>query len=206
MSRTRLSIISTYGSANDTNLSFCQIRVNLFLHLHQKRASVNPDLPIYKLSNRMKLIPYTIATVLVISIISQYEITAQESKTKKPNIILIMADDIGYEAFGSYGNTNYKTPRLDKMASEGMQFNYCYSQPLCTPSRVKIMTGKEKYQKRRFVQNTDWKLYESGEFYNVKNDPYEKKYIPENKLSAEVKLIRQQFQGVLGQMHVKEAR
>ena len=57
-----------------------------------------------------------------------------------------MADDIGYEAFGSYGNTNYETPQLDKMASEGMQFNHCYAQPLCTPSRVKIMTGKYNFR------------------------------------------------------------
>ncbi len=59
----------------------------------------------------------------------------------RPNIVLIMADDIGYECFGSYGSTQYKTPNIDRMAAEGMRFTHCYSQPLCTPSRVKIMTG-----------------------------------------------------------------
>lgn len=63
------------------------------------------------------------------------------SATDKPNVVLIMADDIGYECFGSYGSKQYKTPVLDKMAEEGMRFTHCYSQPLCTPSRVKIMTG-----------------------------------------------------------------
>lgn len=58
-----------------------------------------------------------------------------------PNVILIMADDIGYECYGAYGGTSYKTPNIDRLAKNGMRFNHCYSQPLCTPSRVKIMTG-----------------------------------------------------------------
>jgi len=58
-----------------------------------------------------------------------------------PNIILIMADDIGYECFGCYGSKQYQTPEIDRMAEAGMRFTHCYSQPLCTPSRVKLMTG-----------------------------------------------------------------
>jgi arylsulfatase A len=88
---------------------------------------------------------YLAAILIVCGLINANETRAQNTASK-PNIILIMVDDIGYEAFGSYGNTNYKTPRLDKMASEGMQFNQCYAQPLCTPSRVKIMTGKYNFR------------------------------------------------------------
>jgi arylsulfatase A-like enzyme len=66
--------------------------------------------------------------------------------SKKPNIILIMADDIGYECFGCYGSASYKTPVLDGLAKEGMRFEHCYSQPLCTPSRVKIMTGQYNFR------------------------------------------------------------
>ena len=58
-----------------------------------------------------------------------------------PNIILIMADDVGYEAFGAYGSKQYRTPNLDRLAANGVRFEHCYAQPLCTPSRVKIMTG-----------------------------------------------------------------
>lgn len=65
---------------------------------------------------------------------------------RKPNVILIMADDMGYECLGTYGSTSYKTPILDKMAQNGIQFNNCVSQPLCTPSRVKIMTGMYNYR------------------------------------------------------------
>lgn len=60
---------------------------------------------------------------------------------EKANVILIMADDIGYEAYGAFGGTSYQTPVLDRMAAEGMLFNHAYSNPVCTPSRVKIMTG-----------------------------------------------------------------
>lgn len=59
----------------------------------------------------------------------------------KPNIILIMADDVGYECFGCYGSEQYQTPNIDSLAARGLRFDHCYSQPLCTPSRVKIMTG-----------------------------------------------------------------
>ncbi len=60
----------------------------------------------------------------------------------KPNIVLIMADDLGYECLSCYGSKSYKTPHLDKLAAEGVKFDNCFAQPLCTPSRVKIMTGK----------------------------------------------------------------
>lgn len=61
---------------------------------------------------------------------------------KRPNIVLVMADDLGYECIGANGGTSYKTPNLDRLAKNGIRFNHCYSQPLCTPSRVKLMTGK----------------------------------------------------------------
>ncbi|MHC4632780.1 MAG: sulfatase-like hydrolase/transferase, partial [Planctomycetota bacterium] len=64
----------------------------------------------------------------------------------KPNIVLIMADDLGYECLGCYGSGSYKTPVLDGLAGAGMRFEHCYSQPLCTPSRVKIMTGQYNFR------------------------------------------------------------
>lgn len=60
----------------------------------------------------------------------------------RPNIVLIMLDDVGAESFGPYGSTQYRTPNIDRLAAQGMTFDHCYSQPLCTPSRVQIMTGK----------------------------------------------------------------
>ena len=64
----------------------------------------------------------------------------------RPNIVLIMADDLGIEGLGSYGGSSYETPHLDRLASQGVRFTHAYSQPLCTPTRVQIMTGKYNHR------------------------------------------------------------
>lgn len=61
----------------------------------------------------------------------------------RPNIILILADDLGWGDLGSYGQTKIKTPNLDRMAAEGMRFRQFYSgSPVCAPSRCVLITGK----------------------------------------------------------------
>ncbi len=64
----------------------------------------------------------------------------------QPNVILIMADDMGFECLHSNGARNYHTPFLDQMSEQGVRFTQAYAQPLCTPSRVKIMTGLRNYR------------------------------------------------------------
>lgn len=67
-------------------------------------------------------------------------LTADE---RPPNIVLIMADDLGYGELGCYGQKKIRTPRLDQMAKEGMRFTQFYSgSPVCAPSRCVLMTGK----------------------------------------------------------------
>ncbi|MDG2383440.1 MAG: sulfatase-like hydrolase/transferase [Pirellulaceae bacterium] len=61
---------------------------------------------------------------------------------RRANIVLIMADDLGYECLGSYGGTSYRTPNLDALAVSGMRFTNCFSTPKCSPSRVTLMTGR----------------------------------------------------------------
>jgi arylsulfatase A len=68
---------------------------------------------------------------------------------RKPNIILIMADDLGYECIKANGGQSYETPNLDKLATGGMRFKNCYVQPLCTPTRVQLMTGM--YNVRNYI-------------------------------------------------------
>ena len=63
------------------------------------------------------------------------------ARTGQPNVILIMADDLGYECIGANGCDDYQTPVLDKLSASGVRFTNCFSNPICTPSRVKIMTG-----------------------------------------------------------------
>jgi arylsulfatase A-like enzyme len=60
-----------------------------------------------------------------------------------PNIIYIMADDLGYADLSSYGHKDYQTPNLDKLASQGMKFVNAYAAaPLCTPTRTALITGR----------------------------------------------------------------
>jgi arylsulfatase A len=60
----------------------------------------------------------------------------------KPNIVVILADDLGYECITTDGGESYQTPHIDKLAAGGMRFDRGYSQPLCTPTRVQLMTGR----------------------------------------------------------------
>lgn len=75
----------------------------------------------------------------------------------RPNILLILADDMGRECLGTYGST-YQTPNLDRLAEVGIKFNNGFSQPLSTPSRVQMMTGKynnKNYSKFEFLNQTE---------------------------------------------------
>jgi arylsulfatase A len=61
---------------------------------------------------------------------------------RKPNVVLILIDDFGYECVTANGGESYKTPVMDKLAATGVRFEQCYAQPLCTPTRVQLMTGQ----------------------------------------------------------------
>ena len=87
---------------------------------------------------------------------------AQSNANSQPNVILIMADDMGYECLGTYGSTSYQTPVLDSLAANGLQFDHCISQPLCTPSRVKIMTGLYNYRNYEYFGYLNENQYTFG--------------------------------------------
>lgn len=67
---------------------------------------------------------------------------AMTRAAEQPNILLLMADDLGYECLGAYGGRSYRTPHLDALAETGMRFDNCFSTPKCSPSRVTILTGR----------------------------------------------------------------
>ena len=93
----------------------------------------------------MKIIKILSRIFISVLVLSCHNNQSKKISLEKPNVILIMADDIGFEALRINGADDYKTPVLDSLARNGINFTNAYSQPLCTPTRVKIMTGKPNY-------------------------------------------------------------
>ena len=71
--------------------------------------------------------------VLLIALMLTSFASLHAGQNSRPNIILIMADDFGYECVTANGGQSYQTPNLDKLAATGVRFENCHVQPLCTP-------------------------------------------------------------------------
>jgi arylsulfatase A len=87
----------------------------------------------------------------------------------RPNIILIVADDLGIEAIGAYGSLSYDTPAIDALAAAGMRFNHAYASPLGSMTRVQLLTGR--YTNRSYIawgvlppteESLAWALKDAG--------------------------------------------
>lgn len=94
----------------------------------------------------MKANMHTIRTLLtallLASLASLHAADAPKSEGKsKPNIVVILIDDFGYECVTANGGESYKTPVMDQLAATGVRFEQCHAQTLCTPTRVQLMTG-----------------------------------------------------------------
>src|SRR6478672_12591325 len=91
-----------------------------------------------------RLILWTARLVAAGSVLSA-ALLAREARSAdaadKPNIIFILADDMGYGDIGPFGSTTNRTPNLDRMAKEGMKLTSFYAAPVCTPSRAQFLTG-----------------------------------------------------------------
>jgi arylsulfatase A len=81
----------------------------------------------------------------VFGVASSVTICLSAAETK-PNIVLIMADDVGTDAIGCYGGESYPTPHIDALAASGMRFNHAYAMPVCHPSRICLMTGRYPFR------------------------------------------------------------
>mgnify|MGYP000866741479 CR=1 FL=1 len=117
-------------------------------------------------------------TLLVFAACNKANILSSLSKTEssdamlipasnKPNIVIILGDDIGYDAIAINGNQSFETPNIDRMANDGMNFTQCYGSPLCSPSRTAFVSGK--YNFRNY---NEWGVYDlsSKTFANLAKD------------------------------------
>lgn len=65
---------------------------------------------------------------------------------RPPNVILFVADDLGFETLGCYGGTSHATPHLDRLAADGMRFDTCIATPMCTTSRAMLLSGRYNWR------------------------------------------------------------
>src|SRR2546423_4010823 len=72
------------------------------------------------------------------------------ARAARPNVLLILTDDQGYGDLGCNGNSAIQTPRLDQLSREGMRFTQFYVEPVCTPTRASLMTGRYHFRTRAF--------------------------------------------------------
>ncbi|MEO2045719.1 MAG: arylsulfatase [Pirellulales bacterium] len=86
---------------------------------------------------------YLIVAGALVVVVDTKGMAATASESQKPNIILIVADDLGYGELGCYGQKIIRTPNIDRLATEGLRFTQFYSgAPVCAPARCILMTGK----------------------------------------------------------------
>ena len=104
---------------------------------------------------------------LLMALMISYVHTQQANASERPNIVLILADDVGREVLECYGGSSFDTPNLNQLAADGATFDHCYAMPVCHPTRVTLLTG----QYPRHLGNPRWgsfpKEAESRTFANI---------------------------------------
>ncbi|MBI5685014.1 MAG: sulfatase-like hydrolase/transferase [Verrucomicrobia bacterium] len=94
----------------------------------------------------MKRFPLTLLIMLLLAPLAALHAADAPKSASKPNIILVLSDDVGLSRIGCYGGAPFKTPHLDRLAAAGLRFERCYSMPLCGPSRAALLTGKYPFR------------------------------------------------------------
>jgi arylsulfatase A len=95
-----------------------------------------------KYANRIAVAALSLTTLITTNPLLS---AADETNKQKPNIIFILADDLGIGNLSCYGADLFKTPNIDALAKSGTLFEHCYASPLCGPSRACLMTGRYAY-------------------------------------------------------------
>ena len=95
---------------------------------------MNPALP-----SQFRMTKHFITSLIALLLTPLTVLHAAEAK---PNIVLILADDLGWSDLGCYAADLHETPHLDRLAQQGVRFTDAYAMSVCTPSRAAVLTGK----------------------------------------------------------------
>ena len=99
-------------------------------------------------SRRVFLTGASIASAMSATATSSNAEVGEQAKQLLPNILIIIADDLGKEGLSFYGNPTHRTPNLDALAESGRVFTRCFSSPLCSMSRAMLVTGLYQFDPR----------------------------------------------------------
>jgi membrane-anchored protein YejM (alkaline phosphatase superfamily) len=103
-------------------------------------------------TKKILIMQRSIYKLLLVAFIFPISDLKAQKNNARPNIIYIMADDLGYADLSCYGRKDYQTPNLDKLCSQGIKFMNAYAAaPVCTPTRVAFFTGDTRAFNSRFV-------------------------------------------------------
>ncbi|NBR85297.1 MAG: hypothetical protein EBS84_04525 [Proteobacteria bacterium] len=89
--------------------------------------------------------------------------TLHAAAPTKPNIVFILADDLGFAEIGANGSDRYQTPHIDSLAKTGIRFNHFYTAPLCGPSRALILTGRYAFRTGAVTQDACANIIRKGD-------------------------------------------
>ena len=89
-------------------------------------------------------------TIVLLGAATSVAAQRRQPDPQRPNVVLIITDDVGYGDIGSYGAPDIKTPHIDRLAKEGVRLTDFYAAPQCTPTRAALMTGR--YQQRVLLE------------------------------------------------------
>src|SRR4051812_38467430 len=96
---------------------------------------------------------WCVINLFAIALVLAKPATSCAADPSRPNVILILMDDLGWADLGCYGSTYHKSPNIDRLAAEGMRFTQAYAAcPVCSPTRASILTGKWPAR----LHLTDW--------------------------------------------------
>jgi arylsulfatase A-like enzyme len=136
---------------------------------------------------KLRIMRKSILKIIAISLLFMSSMFAQQ-RVEKPNIIYILADDLGYSELECYGNNFNETPNLDQLAKEGVRFTHAYAAaPVCSPYRAALMTGQ--YPKRHGI--------------NDYLRPHESKFLDLSYTTLPEKLLEHGYHtGIIGKWHL----